>query len=287
MFPDLMRAGNLTLTEHEREGLKASIKEDENSAAIEYAESMLAVSNPANLESIWKGYQSIPKQYGNDGFEIIFQSINGSIRSPRYGMEYHENDYKADKFIHIILDLSPVLHLIGNGMLVVNLELDTRQLEGWHESLEYTIGPRYKLHRQPKTWFEAQDYCKRHGEQLASILSDKELYEFESFSIDRRIYDVEKGFTMLNHVWIGAKRDGENGDFKWTDGSKVNTELKDIDERLGGSSSTCIGVKSNYGWAQKSCMEKRYFVCKSMPDILMGKKNLVLQFQKTKLYDTD
>ena len=125
-----MRAGNLTLTEHEREGLKASIKEDENSAAIEYAESMLAVSNPANLESIWKGYQSIPKQYGNDGFEIIFQSINGSIQSPRYGMEYHENDYKADKFIHIILDLSPVLHLIGNGMLVVNLELDTRQLEG-------------------------------------------------------------------------------------------------------------------------------------------------------------
>ena len=281
LFPDLMRADNNSLTEENRQHLKSSIKETMKVATFDYAASLLEISNRDNLGTILEGGQSLPKQYGTDGFEVTCESINGSIQSPRFGEEYRENDYKADRFIHIILDVANAVRLIKSvGNFVVNLEVDTRREMGWSESVEFREGPRYILFPQLKTWLGADAYCKRRGEQLATILSYQELQDFENekFKINRMF-----GVTT-NHMWIGARKIDKKADFLWVDGSKVDMGLKVKGKTFFDSlvqSALCMGVDSKLNWHEKDCNDKRAFVCKTNPQVLKEQQTMTLQYNNT------
>ena len=92
-----MRADNRSLTEDDRESLTSSIQEIVKISALDFADNMLAATNPANLRSTYQGYQAVPKSYGNEGFEVKVGGIQGSIKSPRFGEAYSENHYKTDR----------------------------------------------------------------------------------------------------------------------------------------------------------------------------------------------
>ena len=75
LYPDLMRAGNTSLTEDDRESLHSSIREIVKISALDFADNMLAATNPANLETAYQGYQSVPKPFGANGFEVKVSDI--------------------------------------------------------------------------------------------------------------------------------------------------------------------------------------------------------------------
>uniref|UniRef100_A0A8D2J1X2 Mannose receptor, C type 1b n=1 Tax=Varanus komodoensis TaxID=61221 RepID=A0A8D2J1X2_VARKO len=79
--------------------------------------------------------------------------------------------------------------------------------EGW--SLSPTGRVCFKVGRElKKTWFEAQDFCRELGGDLASI----------------HIYDEVR--LIYEDSWIGINPMGPNTGFTWSDGSPVNVSLK-------------------------------------------------------------
>ena len=147
---DLMRLRNRTFSFDDQEDLrKEIIRSFVNIGHLTFVDKMLNAANPNNLGQVFSGYQSVPKPYGNDGFEISAWDSNGNLESPRFGQTYRKEDYQGNKEIHFVLDYpygSKLDSLLGqNGSLVVGLEVDTRQANGWTEEVSYLEGPRYPL----------------------------------------------------------------------------------------------------------------------------------------------
>ena len=94
LYHDLMRADNSSLTEEDREGLKSSIRSLVKISSLEFADNMLAATNPENLEATYRGYQSVPKPYSSNGFEVKVSGVQGSISSPRFGEAFSEDHYR-------------------------------------------------------------------------------------------------------------------------------------------------------------------------------------------------
>ena len=147
---DLMRLRNRTFSFDDQEDLrKENIRSFVNIGHLTFVDKMLNAANPNNLGQVFSGFQSVPKPYGKDGFEISAWDSNGNLESPRFGQTFRKEDYQGDKEIHFTLDYPSGIKLdslLGqNGSLVVGLEVDTRQANGWTEEVSYLEGPRYPL----------------------------------------------------------------------------------------------------------------------------------------------
>ena len=146
LYPDLMRLDNNSFSDDDRRQLLVSVKKILTTSTMDFAQNVLAVTNPENIESLHKGYQSFPSVYGDDGFEIKVGGIKGTITSPRFNQSYTENEFKSDRNIHVILDMKLALQNImeyGQGQVVIDIEVDTREEEGWTEWIEYRKGPQF------------------------------------------------------------------------------------------------------------------------------------------------
>ena len=144
---DLMEADNESLTENDRKYLRnAAYQIFMEPFHLEYISDMLASVNPKNIKKMFDGFQSTPKPYGSNGFEILIWDNNGTIETPWYGQPLDETYYKTDKQHHIVLKFPEDLaEQIGSGSLVIEIETDTRQDEGWFEYVEYQEGSRFIL----------------------------------------------------------------------------------------------------------------------------------------------
>ena len=147
---DLMRLRNRTFSFDDQEDLrKENIRSFVNIGHLTFVDKMLNAANPNNLGQVFSGFQSVPKLYGKAGFEISAWHSNGNLESPRFGQTFRKEDYQGDKEIHFTLDYPSGIKLdslLGqNGSLVVGLEVDTRQANGWTEEVSYLEGPRYPL----------------------------------------------------------------------------------------------------------------------------------------------
>ena len=116
----------------------------------EYAQRMMDASNTENFEQVYQGFQSVPRPYGN-GFYIATWQNNGSVHSPKFGEEWSEEMYETNMQYQVVLEFpGDMEELVGEGRLVVELEVDTREDEGWQEWVEFLEGPKYTLHQSPK-----------------------------------------------------------------------------------------------------------------------------------------
>ena len=92
-----------------------------------------------NVEKIWEGYKSVPKGYEfkSSGFEILMWDSSGTIQSPGFGEQFDRDRFKMDMNLHYVLKFPPDLaEVVGGGSLVVELEVDTFEVEGWQEEVE-------------------------------------------------------------------------------------------------------------------------------------------------------
>ena len=76
---------------------------------------------------------------------------------------------------------------VDSGNLVIQLEVDTREEEGWQEEVSYSTtakwGPeKYKLYIMRKSWSDAEAHCKGEGGHLASVLSEEDQQEVSALA---------------------------------------------------------------------------------------------------------
>ena len=267
---DLMKANDTSLTEKDRENLKKEIlKVFIEPSHQEYVRILVAVANLENMKQTLKGFQSVPTPYaGNRGFEISLWDNNGSWNTPGFGEEYETKKYEEDKYYNLFIDIPKNLFAqIGGGTLVIQLEVDTREEEGWQEEVSYWEGSKYKLYTDGKSWTEAEATCQGEGGHLASVLSDGEQEEA------RAAMGVEK------YIWIGATKEG--GVWMWPDGSPWGYHNWAGGKGNSGDSSNCVFMHwgLDYKWWDFPCTDTNPFLCQFSPArVLSGNQSVTLEY---------
>ena len=226
---DLLKAGNGSLTDQERESLK------EKAVAVilgvahkEFANRMVASVNPENMELLAQGFISTPKPYVADGLEVLVSTLDGTIETPWFGKSFNRSYFLKDRYHHVVLEFPEDLEKeLDEGSLVIELEVDTREEEGWQETVEVTEGPRYLQSQGERSWAAARQHCVEWGGDLASVHSEWEHQEIN------RIRSKKTG-KPDHHLWLGGTTQDKR---LWTKGV------------CGGS---CWGTPGAWQWTDES-----------------------------------
>ena len=256
---DLMKAENDSLTEENRNNLKKNIYnifiEPEYK---EYARHMIAAANQENLRQTFEGHQSVPRPYaGSKGFEVRMWNNNGTWHTPWFGEEYGNGFSEEDKSYKVVIDIPESLtELIGNGFLMIQLDVETKE----NEYVEYSKGPKYQFYNIWTTWESAEAHCQVEGGQLASVITEVDREE-----VNRLVKGHHQG------AWIGGSFKTDDWAWKWTDGSYLNfTKLR------GNDAESCVRVFNNEWW-KTHCPAAYPIICQFETSTIGGKSNLNLQ----------
>ena len=289
---DLMKADNNSLTEENRERLKEAVYDIITVPShMEYISSMMASANPDNVQHVYDGYQSVPRPYRDSGFEIETWKNYGTLQTPWYGATIREDYYSRDKHHHVVLQLPVNIgELVGSGTLVIELEVDTREEEGWQEEVVYSASSlvsyqnnsisKHKLMLREfikgkslheMSWEDAEAHCQMHGGHLTSILTEEEQQE---------VIKVADG----KHAWIGGRDPSVKGVWQWSDGSAWNYSTFINSWGNGGVNKDCVLItKSTTDWLDWKCNVFLNFICKAEPKRMKGNQTLTLAYNKDEI----
>ena len=263
---DLIRAANHSFSKEEQERVEEAVwkhfVEEEHRS---FAEEMIAAANPTQMKAMYEGYQSVPRPY-NHGYEVVVWNTSGTIRSSWYGEEYKEERFKKNRDVHVVLDFPPNIgDLVGSGSLVIELEVDIREEEGWVEEVQYSEGARFKhIFNENSgsfgsTWNQAELDCQSKGGHLASVLSKWEKHELGEL-------EKESGLAELDYAWIGGKMEhdgiGQGWRTEWSDGAKNTIRTSNLEYLTDDDNQKCI-LQDLFGDMEKrNCEELFSWVCR-------------------------
>ena len=215
---DLLKVDNSSsFTDQERE----SLKEEAFTAILataheDFVARMVASVNPENVELLAQGFVSIPKPYVADGLEVLVSTLNGTIETPWFGKSFERSYFLKDRHHHVVLEFPKnMASRLGEGSLVIDLEVDTRVEEGWQETVEIREGPRYTEEIPQENWKFVEQHCVELGGHLASVHSEWEHNELN------RIRKKKANGAPTQHIWLGATRikdweqHSEIGEWRW------------------------------------------------------------------------
>ena len=261
-----MKADNKSFTMEHREWLKKEInKIFIEPSHQEHITSMVEVSNPENIKDTFHGFQSIPKpDLVSGGFKVRMWNNKGTWHTPRFGKKYDKNQYEDDKSYTAILDFpEDISDHIGPGSLVIQLEVETREEEGWQEEVVFQKGTKYKFHKEERTWVDAEAYCQAEGGHLASVQSDEEWQE---------VFALTSGEKW---IWLGGNAEEEKGVWRWTDESAWHFSNWDDDKyAAGGKGCTLMARSADYRWQDFPCTHISPFLCQSPAVAVRGNTSL-------------
>ena len=207
----------------------------------------------------------------NPRLEVVLKEPGSFVATPGYEMSDLRNHFQANHVYKASLDFSDrVKEQMGNNSMTVNLEVDTREVEGWNEYV--TIRPKFWLVEEKKSWNEAQAHCESEGGHLASFETEEELEMVEN--------KAQGSWDKSIAVWLGGRED-KDGVWKWTNGSKI--EPKWIGwMKTYGEAPFCFAMY-NIRRQRRSCDHKRQFICQS-PKYLRGKESLTLDYKAEEVF---
>ena len=181
-----------------------------------------------------------------------------------------------DKDYDIALELpDDIKDHVGSGSLAIELEVDLREEEGWQERVQYTnidLDLRYKLHKEEKTWPEAEAICQQEGGHLPSVASEEENEAVRRAAGDNR------------YIWLGAKQ--ESGVMSWSDESLWGSYSKWVShaKRNGDFYTMMYLVDDGYaGVWDTTSFNKFAFICKQPMQTLTGKEKVHLSYSGDQL----
>ena len=202
-----MKADNDSLTDDDRKNLSnAAYQIFMEPFHMKYINDMLASTNPKNIKTMFDGFQTAPKPYGGNGFEILMWANNGTIETPWYGQPFDETYYKTDKHHHMVLEFpEDLVQQVGSGSLVIEIEVDTHL-----EYVEYQEGSRFILFESfdggalGKRWDAGERFCQnKSGGHLASILSDWEQQQLKKVAKEREVLV----YGSFQSIWLGGRKE--------------------------------------------------------------------------------
>ena len=278
---DLMRADNKSLSDKDRTDLKTETFEILTKPSHEeYIRIMVATANKDNLNDIFEGYQSIPEPYiGNSGFRTEAWRGNGSWHTPWYKEDLQSKYYTEDRIHHFVLNFTNIAEEVGEGSLVVKVDVDIRNKKGWEESVTYSEGFKYTRSQKKnanggndkvikKSWSDAQAYCKEEGGSLASIRTGREQKVVETLAGGKK-------------AWIGLEG------LAWVDGEPLG--FTNFGEESGNTidSNECglINKQGRNVWGFEACQQKHDFICQK--EISLKKNTLRNEYNSTQLKDME
>ena len=282
LYHDLVKAGNGSLSDHQKDELKkAAFDIFMKMPHEDYEKKTFATPKSKDLKQVYQGFFSLPMTYdGGNGFEIKMWNKNGSITTPWYKEDFFEEYYKENKDFHMALELPvDIKEQIGSGSLVIDLEIDTREEKNWseqvyfatsHESVSPSKDYVYTFHTTPKNWTEAEAYCQNAGGHLASITSEEVNDEMKT------VTRTELGGWAA--VWVG----GRKGSRRWSWSSNSTWGFTDWHRKAEGNH-TCLLLQelSEGKWLEEACSKQHDFVCQSK--LLRGTKTLKIEFTNEQL----
>ena len=305
---DLMKADNKSLTEQDRENLMSAIHDIIiEPSHQEFIRLMLATVNPGNVRGTFEGFFAFPKVAKTGTLEMVMSNNHGKVKTLGFEEDYEKDHHKYDRKQQFKILISEDLkNQVGSGSLVVQLEVDTRENEGWQEEVVmYTSNSvnrqdmifDYKLYKEAMTWADADAHCKDQGGNLASVHSEEEQQKLTSTTgvmlegLSRRKRGGGGGLKVRQAkekkypkgVWIGGSH-REEGDWSWSDGStwKYANWRTLSGNREGQSSCLWIGGYRNK-WIDQSCILSYPFICQSPVLNISGKTKKTLTYTQEQL----
>ncbi|XP_054027215.1 macrophage mannose receptor 1 [Dryobates pubescens] len=124
---------------------------------------------------------------------------------------------------------------------------------GWdtRNSTHLCFRPFVREENQKKTWFEAQDFCRHIGGDLAAITSEEEQMVVEN--------SIMRKSSSLQPFWIGLQCLDPEGGLSWSDGSPVNYK-KDGSFYCAGFG-CCGAISDSMAWTAERCQYSHSWVC--------------------------
>uniref|UniRef100_A0A8C1JR85 C-type lectin domain-containing protein n=1 Tax=Cyprinus carpio TaxID=7962 RepID=A0A8C1JR85_CYPCA len=110
----------------------------------------------------------------------------------------------------------------------------------------------FVLIQEPKTWTEAQSYCKQYHWDLATIQSDEDRY---------KIQEVAAAAKFQNRAWMGLY----DGLFVWRwsyqDQNLDYSNWASLEETTSRTQRMCGLIRNTGKWHVASCEEQKPFFC--------------------------
>ena len=168
---DLMKLHNDSLSKEDRKALKLfALDTFTKSAHLDYITLMLGVANPEFLGDIYQGLQSVPLTFESSSMLKVFLSKPiGTFQTTGYGGKFDKSFYLRDKMYHYTLEFPrDLMEQMGNdSLLVIELEVDTREEEGWMEEV-IAGGEKMKVYNETES-LKATDMQTLSGEHFGLL----------------------------------------------------------------------------------------------------------------------
>ncbi|NXM05193.1 MRC1 protein, partial [Tyrannus savana] len=124
---------------------------------------------------------------------------------------------------------------------------------GWHTSNSTNACFRdfVREEYQKKTWFEARDFCREIGGDLAAIRSEKEQTVIENL--------IKKQLPSSQPFWIGLQCLDPDGGLSWSNGSPVNYKAKRF--FYDNAFEDCGAIGEDSSWIMEHCEYSHNWIC--------------------------
>ncbi|XP_011485494.1 galactose-specific lectin nattectin isoform X1 [Oryzias latipes] len=136
-----------------------------------------------------------------------------------------------------------------------NVVLEKKRLI-FHNYWTVMRGRRFRYFSSPKTWAQAESFCRSIGANLASVRN-----RFENYKLLRLIKKKQGRFTP---TWIGGSDAQTNGVWFWSDGSNYQyTNWCPNEPNNYHGRQHCLQMNFSYRrcWDDVECWERRPFIC--------------------------
>ena len=259
------------------------------SIKISYSKRQLELSNTKRMHTFWVHYrykktteahQSIWKNKRTSGFVLTWRLENSPVleakitkfkvvETPGFRQTFDAQFFRSDHLFKAKLELPDnVKEQVGNGYLMIELDVDTRQSEVWDEEVIFWEGDsKFKLDDDLYlSWDEAEEHCKAKGGHLASVSSNADRVQMNQLS------------ETWMPVWVGGRDQSGKNNWTWTDGSPMTVSLW---HGTYGNGPYCSLIY--YGeYSKSNCLASYPFICKSSA-LSKGDHTLKFEYQKDKL----
>ena len=297
---DLVRAGNISLTDADRQVL---INVSRQLFIHEPSQNFVGVArkltNEEAIPQLTAQTRSYPTPYenrelgDNQGFEIWSTELAGSYKSP--GFESKRNCSKKYPNVHF------TLYIPQNVVINETYNIDIVALSDDEFEVEYREGDKYIFHgksrssHEVKSWSNAEKHCNEQNGHLVSIRTN---YDFNLFGSYQQRYNKKR-----NNVWLGGSDGKVESVWEWSDGTPwsnksaaICSDVHNIEyhglkactnwatqQPGGGREENCLMVEQSQKWKSYDCDFKRLpFWCHIPNRRLSGTKKLSKRLSEIK-----
>ncbi|XP_053332745.1 macrophage mannose receptor 1-like [Clarias gariepinus] len=114
----------------------------------------------------------------------------------------------------------------------------------------------YTFINDPKTWYDAQTYCRANHTDLVTVKNESENQEINS--LRQNLFN--------DYVWIGLF----NNSWKWSDQSNSSFRYWSSNKLSGGLNCTAVNASNQLYWSTVDCTEKLPFICNEKKLVLIN-----------------